>query len=82
MVFTARDIYNYLKYEKVRSGGHYNMFAEDAQEATALEIDDYTFVMKNYYDLSSQAKELDIEFLTGVCGIEAGSGHYSPFAFS
>ena len=71
MVFTKRDINNYLKYKKVRCGGRFNMFAEDAQKATALEIDDYTFVMKNYYDLSSQAKEMDILFLTGVCSVEA-----------
>jgi len=56
MAFTTREISNYLKYEKVRSGGHYNMFDKDAHKATELETDDYNFVMRNYYDLSSQAK--------------------------
>lgn len=51
--FTSGDLADWKAFEKVRSGGRYNMFDPRARRATGLSADRYLFVMKNFSALKS-----------------------------
>lgn len=53
MKFTKKQLENFKKYEKVRSGGKYNMFDKKAIIATGLTKEEYLFVMNNYMELKN-----------------------------
>ena len=46
----------YIKYEKVRKSGLYNMFDKRAIALTGLSKDDYFWVIKNYNKLNELYK--------------------------
>jgi hypothetical protein len=54
--FTKKQIKDWKAYEKVRSGGRYNMFDPRAKIAAGLCREDYLFVMAHYEKLREQAK--------------------------
>jgi hypothetical protein len=54
--FTAEQIANWRKYERVRAAGRYNMFDPRALNATRLTEDEYVFVMRNYEKLRETAQ--------------------------
>jgi len=56
MTFTKKQIRDWKAYEKVRSGGRYNMFDPRAKMAAGLSREDYLFVMSNYDKLKEQAE--------------------------
>jgi len=41
----------YVRYETVRDSGRWNMFDRQAQWASGLTSEEYTFVMRNYAQL-------------------------------
>ena len=51
MDFTKKQINQFKSYERVRKGGHYNMFSSQARTATGLTKEEYLFVMENYSEL-------------------------------
>jgi len=53
--FTAKQIGNYKKYERVRISGRWNMYDPKARAATGMNKDEYTFVMKNFQALRDAA---------------------------
>jgi hypothetical protein len=55
--FTPQQISDWEDYEEVRSEGAYNMFDPMAREATGLDREEYSFVMKNYSELKKAAEE-------------------------
>jgi hypothetical protein len=55
-MFTPKQLSNFKAYRKVQMRGLYNMFDPKARAATKLTSAEYTFVMKNYSELS---KEVD-----------------------
>jgi hypothetical protein len=57
MNFTKDQIANWKTYEKVRSGGRYNMYDSRARAATGLSSKDYSFVMQNYTELKQAVEE-------------------------
>ena len=42
----------YIKYERVRRSGLYNMFDPNARALTGLSKEDYVWVMENYSELN------------------------------
>lgn len=46
--FTERQIQDYVAFDKVRSGGRYNMFDPRARTAAGLSREEMVFVMKNF----------------------------------
>lgn len=56
-MFTAKQIADWKRYEKVRAGGKYNMFDPRARQATGLSMERYSFVMQNYSELKTAAAE-------------------------
>lgn len=57
--FTIDEISQWMKYEKVRASGEYNMFDPYARLAAQLSSTEYSFVMKNYSKLAEQAKDFN-----------------------
>jgi len=55
--YTERDIIDWRSYERVRSGGLYNMFDPRAREATGLPSDRYTFILGEYSNIQDQIAE-------------------------
>lgn len=53
-MFTEKQLEDFKAYRKVQMAGRWNMFDLDAQLATGLERDEYTFVMKNYSKLRAE----------------------------
>lgn len=53
--FTALQLSDWAKFERVRKGGKYNMFDPRARAATKLDRDDFLFVMKHYSALKAAA---------------------------
>ena len=49
--FTEEQIRNWRAYERVRTGGKYNMFDNRAIKSSGLTRPDYLFVMENYSEL-------------------------------
>lgn len=58
MQFTNEQISHFRAYERVRSGGRYNMWDYRAIIATGLTQEQYFFVMGSYDQLSQQAQAL------------------------
>ncbi|MDO8611092.1 MAG: hypothetical protein Q7R95_11255 [bacterium] len=55
--FTKEQLSDWKRYEKVRQGGRYNMFFPQAQAASGLDTEQYSFVMQNYSELKKEALE-------------------------
>lgn len=53
--FTAEQVADWRRFEKVRQGGRWNMFDPNARVATGLDKERYFFVMENYGELKEQA---------------------------
>jgi hypothetical protein len=51
MAFTAQQLADWKKYERVRKGGRFNMFDPRARQATGLGPERYSFALKNYSEL-------------------------------
>ena len=56
MQFTDEQISHFRAYERVRSGGRYNMWDFRAVIATGLTQEQYFFVMSNFDQLREQAQ--------------------------
>lgn len=56
VVFTADQIADWKRYEKVRKSGRHNMFFPEARRATGLDKERYAFVMKNFSALKAAAE--------------------------
>jgi hypothetical protein len=48
VTFTAQQLADWRAYERVRQSGRHNMFFPQAQRATGLSSERYSFVMANY----------------------------------
>jgi len=48
MQFTKEQLTDWKAYERVRSGGRYNMFDPRARQATGMSGERYSFTMTNY----------------------------------
>ena len=55
--FTKEQIIDWKNFERVRSGGRFNMFDPRARVSTGLSPKEYSFVMDNYGELKNQSKE-------------------------
>lgn len=53
--FTKQQIEDWRAFEKVRSGGRWNMYDPKARAATGLTGEEYGFVMKNFSALKEAA---------------------------
>ena len=53
---TPEQLKDFAAFEKVRSGGRYNMFDPRAQKATRLDREEYEYTKRNYYTLKCQAE--------------------------
>jgi hypothetical protein len=49
--FTFQQLNDWERYEKVRTGGKWNMFSPQARAATGLDGERYAFCMTNYSTL-------------------------------
>lgn len=56
MNFTDEQLASWRRYEKVRSGGRYNVFDPRARALTGLSEDEYLFCMSNYSELRDTAE--------------------------
>ena len=56
MTFTAKQISDWHRYEKVRQSGRWNMFDPRARRATGMSQERYTFVMRNFVALLEAAE--------------------------
>ena len=54
--YTKRQVADWRAYEKVRKGGQWNMWDEDAKRASGLRREDYLFVLRNYSELKELAQ--------------------------
>ena len=52
--YSQEVINDWKRYERVRSGGAYNMFDPRAREATGLTQERYVFLLKHYVDIAKQ----------------------------
>jgi hypothetical protein len=59
-MFTEKQLEDFKAYRKVQKDGRWNMFDLDAQLATGLERDEYTFVMKNYSKLKAEVDKVAV----------------------
>ena len=55
MEFTAEQISNWRKYEKVRQEGRYSMYDSRARIAAGLSRDEYKFVARHFSELKAAA---------------------------
>lgn len=55
--YTAREVKNWYRFERVRSEGAYNMFDPRARESTGMTSHDYFFVMDNYSEIKEQIEQ-------------------------
>lgn len=55
--FNLKELMQYAAYERVRSGGKYNMYNPLARQAAGLTSEQYSFVMANYEALRKQHEE-------------------------
>jgi hypothetical protein len=53
--FTDQQISDWKRFEKVRSGGKWNMFSSQALTATGLTKERFLFVMSNFGELELAA---------------------------
>lgn len=51
--FTPQQLQHWVKYEKVRASGRFNMFDPRAISATGLVKEDFLFVMQNFDELET-----------------------------
>ena len=51
ITITPQTLEHWVKYEKVRASGRYNMFDARARAATGLERDDFLFVIEHFDEL-------------------------------
>lgn len=49
--FTAEQLRHFKSYERVRTGGRFNMFDPRARTAAGLSGDEYRFVMEHFAEL-------------------------------
>ena len=56
VTFTAEQIADWKRYEKVRKSGRHNMFFPEARRATGLDAERYAFVMKHFSALKAAAE--------------------------
>lgn len=54
--FTAKQISDFRRYEKVRKNGKWNMFLPQARAASGLSMSSYSFCMDNYDGLREQSE--------------------------
>lgn len=49
--YTRQELENWIRFERVRQSGLYNMFDSNARLSTGLSKEEYTFVLRNYDSL-------------------------------
>ena len=58
--YTERDIIDWRVYERIRSGGLYNMFDKRAIHATGLSSDRYIYILENYSKIQDYMAEVKL----------------------
>jgi hypothetical protein len=64
--FTKQQLYNWKKFEEVRSSGEYNMFDSQAIESTGLSKPDYLHVISHYKQLKEAFEEFEDNYYDNI----------------
>lgn len=57
MNFTQQQLDNWVRYERIRAGGNFNMLDPRSQVVSGLTWEEYMFVIKNYTKLREESSK-------------------------